>query len=109
MCATVASSPVNRRKPVSQATQSTAHIPGKPTIIADAIAGQVKDLWASNDPREYSRVIARRLGCSEAVVDRIIVGLMLEYERRTATLTEAAKNGLSMASEAGREVWGEAA
>lgn len=74
-------------------------------ILRRLIHDRAAELFADGDGREISAVIAREFGITEARVDHIIAGLMLEHQRRADTLAVAVRNGISQAGEAGAAVW----
>ncbi|MEN6536630.1 MAG: hypothetical protein ABFD89_23440, partial [Bryobacteraceae bacterium] len=74
------------RKPPTKTFANTSLVGGKPVILADTVMRMVAELWANQDPREFSRVIARRLGVNQLMVGHIMAGLLLENERVAATL-----------------------
>lgn len=69
------------------------------------IERMVTDLWADGTPAEISRVVSRRLGVREAVVDAVMAGLMVQYKTEVAAFRAIVTGSVSLAADAGREIW----
>jgi hypothetical protein len=85
-----------RKGPASQPPQNKS-TPISPLLIA-LVEKRVRELHADRCPKEYSAVIAKEFGISEALADRIMTGLIIELGAEAATLRTGIKGALDEAT-----------
>lgn len=100
------------RKPPGRALHVIAAVQvrtGQRVQVSERTRAEIEEmaaaLWAASEPAEISRVIARRLGVREAVVDVVVAGLMIQYRTEAAAMRAILSNAAGMAAEAGEQVW----
>ena len=96
------------RKPcaVAQVSANRGLAAGTPSrCLQEAVEEAAEELFIRGDTREYSRVIARRLGVSESQVDRILTGRLERYKRQAAMYESIVRSAPGMALEAAEAVW----
>jgi hypothetical protein len=95
-----------RKGPAPQSTQNKTG-PSRPIspLLISLVEKRVRELHADRCPKEYSAVIAKEFGISEALADRIMTGLIIELGAEAATLRSGICGALDEATRARRAVW----
>lgn len=113
MSASIASSPAQSRRPMSQAVHSTTKTATR-ELPCRAIRSQIWEAakyLALHDTgaREISAVLANRFHMAESAVDRILVLAGAAEERRATSYAVGLRNTAAMEEEAAGAVWSEVA
>ena len=91
------------RQTVESTNQQAGQLPNRHT--QNQIEEHALNLLAERKPaREFSEIIARRLGVTEAAVDLVLAMRLAEYRSEATTLRLGVQNALTMATEARRRV-----
>lgn len=92
-----------RKGPAAQTTQNRPAAPSP--LLVSLVEQRVRELHADRCPKEYSAVLAKEFGVSEAVIDRILTGLVIERGAEAATLRSGISGALDEATRVRRAVW----
>lgn len=74
-------------------------------LLVTLVEKRVRELHAERCPREYSAVISKEFGISEALADRIMTGLIIELGAEAATLRSGIAGALEESQRVRKTVW----
>ncbi len=88
-----------------QPAETRRKFPRSARVLKASVMDAARSLYADGDQREISTVIARRLGLSEATVDRILTAHALAGERYRRAYEVGVRNAAALAQQAAESVW----